>query len=88
MKIPKWFGHLTCAALYTRSRYKRTPAALGGGRTFEKQVSQDGILDADLLNRFQWLPRSQQESLAAKAGVQRQQLLLHIRDMILAVSRF
>ena len=78
-------SHLCCIA---RSRYKRTPSALGGGRTFDKPVSQDGILDADLLNRFQWLSLSQQELLAAKVGVQRQQLLLHIRDMVLAVVRF
>lgn len=71
-----------------RDRYKRIPASLGGGRTYERPVRQDAILDADQLTRFQWLSVSQQERLAAQVGVDRHQLLSHIRDMVLSVMCF
>lgn len=64
------------------------PAALGAGKSFEKPPSGHAILDGDLLCRFQWLPLAQQEALAAGVGVHRQQLLLHIREMLLAIMSF
>ena len=64
------------------------PAALGVGHTFEKPLSEDAILDADLLSRFQWLPLAQQEALASAVGMQCQQLLRHICEMLLAVVSF
>lgn len=64
------------------------PAALGAGQSFERPPPADAILDGDLLSRFQWLPLAQQAALAAGVGMHRQQLLAHIREMLLAIMSF
>ena len=76
---------LDCRCSLRRQYKKRMPAALGVGQTFEKPLSAEAFLDADLLSRFQWLPLVQQEALAAAVGVERQQLLSHMGEMLLAV---
>ena len=77
-----------CAPAYFRRRYKHGLKALGGGQTFEEPISDDRVLDADQLNRFQRLPLTQQESLALKCNISRHQVLSALRDMIIAISTF
>ncbi len=76
------------ASLYFRRRYKHGVKALAGGQCFEAPVSDDRVLDLDQLNRFQWLPLTEQVALAAKCNLSRQQVLHALREMVMAISTF
>jgi hypothetical protein len=42
----------------------------------------------DLLERYQWLPFSKQQAVAAKCNTSRLQVLIAIRDVLVALTSF
>ena len=61
---------------------------MGGGEHWGKPLASRTIIDGELLWQYQYLPHSQQASLAYKIGFDKNQLLALLDSLAAAISVF